>query len=109
MTSVARIYRPARNAMQSGTRNTKHWVLEFEPSSTRFIEHIMGWTGNTDTTQQVKLSFDSKDDAIRFAEIHHMRYKVYEPQVRTAKKRAYADNFAYNRVDTYESKRKIAS
>ena len=106
---VARIYKPAKSAMQSGMRNTKHWVLEFDQGSTRFIEHIMGWTGNTSTTGQVRLSFDSKEDAVRFAEIHHMHYKVHEPKARIRKPKSYADNFSYDRVTTYTTKRKTAS
>nr|CAI5838275.1 unnamed protein product [Callosobruchus analis] len=27
---TARIYMPSKNPMQSGTNNTKHWVVSFE-------------------------------------------------------------------------------
>ncbi len=27
---LAKIYRPAKNAMQSGKANARHWVLEFD-------------------------------------------------------------------------------
>jgi hypothetical protein len=33
MLMLARIYRPAKTAMQSGKAKTKDWVLEFEPAS----------------------------------------------------------------------------
>jgi len=102
MHAIARIYQPTKTAMQSGTRKTKHWVLEYEPSDSRFVEHIMGWTGNTDMHQQIELAFDHKEEAIRFAEQHRIPYRVYEPHRRTKKKRAYADNFAFNRIDTYQ-------
>ena len=53
----ARIYQPARNAMQSGTANTKGWVLEFAPASAREVDPLMGWTSSSDTDTQVTLRF----------------------------------------------------
>ena len=63
----ARIYQPARNAMQSGTAKTKGWVLEFAPASSREVDPLMGWTSTTDTTTQVKLRFDSREAAEDYA------------------------------------------
>ena len=42
--SVARIYKPAKTAMQSGTAKTNDWVLDYEPSEPRQVEPLMGWT-----------------------------------------------------------------
>ena len=39
---VARIYMPARNAMQSGTNATHSWNLEFETQE-RWENPLMGW------------------------------------------------------------------
>ena len=55
-----RIYRPAKNAMQSGRSNTKHWVLEFEPSAAAHSDPLMGWTSSPDTRRQVKLNSKRK-------------------------------------------------
>ena len=65
---VARIFRPAQSAMQSGLARTKSWVLEFEPVSAREVEPLMGWTSSADTKSQVRLTFDSKEEAIAYAE-----------------------------------------
>ena len=59
----ARIYQPARNAMQSGVAKTRQWVLEFAPSSPREVDPLMGWTSSEDTQAQVRLKFDSKEAA----------------------------------------------
>ena len=59
----ARIYQPARNAMQSGMAKTHDWVLEFAPDEARRVDPLMGWTGSGDTQAQVRLTFDSKEDA----------------------------------------------
>ena len=64
---LARIFQPARNAMQSGKARTKRWVLEFEPERASQIEPLMGWTASSDMRQQVSLDFDTLDEAIAYA------------------------------------------
>jgi hypothetical protein len=34
---TARIFKPAKNAMQSGTAKTKEWQLDYEPEQARSI------------------------------------------------------------------------
>ena len=92
-----RIYKPARNAMQSGRANTQKWVLEYEPSREQ-IDSLMGWVGAGDTRDQVKLRFDSKEEAVAFAERHHLSYVVQESHQRRIKPKNYAANFAYDRA-----------
>src|SRR5580704_5310963 len=77
--TTARIYKPAKSAMQSGTAATKLWVLDFEQASPRAVEPLMGWTSSSDTRQQVRLRFDSKDEAIAYCEHHGIAYRVFDP------------------------------
>jgi hypothetical protein len=93
-----RIYKPTRTAMQSGQANTRAWRLEFAPEAAREIDPLMGWTSSPDTKQQLALQFDSKEQAIAYAEKHGYAYTVLEPEARTVRRRAYADNFRYDRV-----------
>ena len=93
----ARIYKPSKTAMQSGTAKTKSWVLEFEPSTPRVVEPLMGWTSSADTRQQVRLRFDTKEEAIAYCEHHGIPYSVSEPKQRKRRLIAYADNFAFGR------------
>ncbi len=95
---VARIYKPARNAMQSGLANTKHWVLEFEPQSPRRPDPLMGWISSDETRTQVKLWFDTKEQAIAYAKRNGLAYRVLEPKPRRITPKSYADNFRYGRV-----------
>ena len=76
----ARIFRPAKTAMQSGRAKTRQWLLEFEPASAREVEPLMGWTSSADTRAQVRLRFDSRDDAIAYAERNNIPYHVEEPR-----------------------------
>lgn len=91
----AKIYKPAKSAMQSGVRNTKLWLLEFEPVEKKFVEPLMGWTGSADTMQQLRLRFATKEEAIAYAEGKKIEYQVQEPKKRKQIKKSYADNFAY--------------
>ena len=95
----ARIYRPARTAMSSGTAKTREWILEFVPSSAREVDPLMGWTSSDDTQSQVKLRFDSKEAAVSYAKDKGIDAIVTEPKERKAniRKRGYGENFATDR------------
>ena len=95
----ARIYRPARTAMSSGTAKTRTWVLEFAPSQERRVDPLMGWTSSSDTQTQVRLTFPTKEAAQDYAEDHGIEAIVLMPQGRRAnlRKGGYGENFATNR------------
>jgi len=94
---TARIYFPARNAMQSGQAKDK-WLLEYEPEAARRIEPLMGWTSSTDMRAQIKLRFDSKEEAIAYATRNGIPYRVDEPRPITRKVISYSDNFKTSRA-----------
>lgn len=99
----ARIYKPARNAMQSGTARTKHWVLEHVSQTPRAVDPLMGWTSNDDTQSQVRLRFESKEAALAYAQAHGIDAVVQEPKPRKPNIRpgGYGENFATNRRGTW--------
>jgi hypothetical protein len=98
---VARIYKPARTAMQSGPARTKDWVLEHEIEAPREIDPLMGWTSSRDMKQQLRLSFDSKDEAVAYAERNGVPYRVMEPKPRKAVRKSYSDNFRFGRIGSW--------
>jgi hypothetical protein len=98
---AARIFKPAKTAMQSGEARTHHWVLEHEPTAARQIDPLMGWTSSADTGAQVRLEFDSKDDAIAYAVRNGLAYTVIEPKPRKPIRKAYADNFKFGRTGNW--------
>ena len=98
---TARIYKPAKTAMQSGLARTKDWVLEHDQETAREIDPLMGWTSARDMSQQVKLTFDSKEEAIAYATRNGIPFTLEEPQVRKAVRKAYADNFKFGRVGAW--------
>jgi hypothetical protein len=93
-----RIYQPPKTTMQSGRARSDRWLLEFEPGAKREIEPLMGWTSAKETRHQVRLWFDSREQAVAYAEKHALMYSVEEPKTRTIKPKAYADNFAFSRL-----------
>jgi hypothetical protein len=97
----ARIYKPAKTAMQSGQGNTRAWVLDFEPEEPRQVEPLMGWTSSGDTRQQVRLRFATREEAIAYCERHGIAYQLSEDQPRRRRAMAYADNFAFRRRDAW--------
>lgn len=94
---AARIYRPAKTAMQSGRAGTRRWVLEFEQEAPRAIDPILGTTSSTDMKQQVRLDFDGREEAVAYAERSGIEYRVIEPDEPRRRRLAYADNFCFDR------------
>ncbi len=94
----ARIYQPSKTAMQSGKGKSAHWVLEFEAAVARRIDPLMGWTSSDETAaNQVRLSFETKEAAVGFAEAKNIPYRLVEPPEATPVPKAYSDNFAFRR------------
>ena len=71
---LARIYKPAKTAMQSGAAKTRLWVLDYEPEEPRVVESLMGWTSSGDMKSQVRLRFATKDEAVAYCEKHGLPY-----------------------------------
>ncbi len=97
----ARIYQPPKTAMQSGRAGTHHWVLEFEPAAATRPDPLMGWIGGADTQTQVKLSFETREEAVAFAASRGIAADIELPQQRRVKPKAYADNFRFGRREAW--------
>jgi ETC complex I subunit-like protein len=95
---MARIYKPARTAMQSGAGKTKQWLLEFEAEKPLEVEPLMGWTSSAETRQQVQLWFDTKEEAVAYAERAGIPHRVEAPKETKRRPMSYSDNFKFNRV-----------
>lgn len=96
----ARIYKPARNAMQSGKGKTDQWLLEFEPTQ-KSADPLMGWTSSNDTQQQVTLRFDTQEEAIAYAQREGIPYAVAVTPPARINKKSYSDNFRWGRSENW--------
>lgn len=99
----ARIFQPAKNAMQSGTADTHVWALEFETRQ-RWENETIGWTSSGDPLSNLRLSFATREDAARFCEKNGWTYFVEEPRVRKNLKKSYAENFSWDKRTRVGSK-----
>jgi NADH dehydrogenase len=89
----AKIYQPTKTAMQSGTANTNHWILEYECEKEKFIEPLMGWTASSDMRQQIKLKFNTKNEAEQYAKSRKIEYILCKPNYKNIRPKSYSNNF----------------
>jgi hypothetical protein len=95
---LARIYKPSKNAMQSGVANTSVWYLDFEAEAARRVDPLMGWISGSDMdANQLRLEFETKEAAVAYAERKGIPFQVFEPAPSRAVPKAYSDNFAFKR------------
>ena len=98
---AARIYQPAKTAMQQGMVGTREWVLEYEPEKPKLIEPLMGWTSSTETKPQIHMSFATKEEAVAFATRQGIAFRLEEPQKTGLRPKSYAENFKFGRLDRW--------
>lgn len=95
----ARIYQPDKNAMQSGKMGMRDWLFEFVPDKPYTVDNLMGWTGMSDMKQEIRLRFPTQEAAIAYANAQRIPYEVYVPNKRRKVRKAYADNFKYDKLN----------
>ena len=95
----ARIYRPAKTATQSGTARTRKWVLVYAPERRPGLDPLMGWTSSSDMRSQIRLEFDDRESAERYASERGIAYRIDEPRGRRhiIRQKGYGANFAHDR------------
>ncbi|EJF76316.1 hypothetical protein MCO_01673 [Bartonella sp. DB5-6] len=98
---IARIYSPAKTAMQSGRRNTGFWTLEYEPLQAKMLEPLMGYTATADMNNQIKIQFNRKEDAVAFARKNAIPYRVEKTHRPIRRAVSYSDNFHSDRQQSW--------
>ena len=93
----ARIFSPARTAMQSGKAKAGNWVLEFDPEKRKTIDPLMGYTSSGDMKSQVRLVFDTREEAVAYAEKNGIAFRIEQPKEPKRRQISYAENFRYDR------------
>jgi hypothetical protein len=89
-----RIFKPTKNAMQSGKRNTQKWLmLPIEENCIRSVNPLTGWISASNTSSQIRYEFSCKEDAIKFAQDSGFEFVVEEAKTPVIKQKSYAANF----------------
>ena len=89
----AKIYKPAKTAMQSGRAKYNKWVLKFSDKKNQLKDTMMGWNGGSSTISQIELKFSSKEEAVNYAKKNNIDYEILETSERRVINKSYADNF----------------
>ncbi|MGI9488350.1 MAG: ETC complex I subunit [Geminicoccaceae bacterium] len=90
---TARIYQPAKTATSSGRAKTRYWLLEMEPEGRKIIDPLCGWSGSSDTQQQVQLKFPTKEAALAYATRNGIEARIFTPKSRVVVPKSYSENF----------------
>ncbi|WP_455478296.1 ETC complex I subunit [Bartonella sp. B10] len=98
---IARIYSPAKTAMQSGKRNTGFWILQYEPARAKMLEPLMKYTATSDMNNQVKIRFNMKEEAVAFAVRNAIPYRVEKSSKQIRRSISYSDNFRCDRQQSW--------
>ncbi len=95
---TVRIYRPSKPATQSGEWHSQTWRMDWDilHKGHRWENPLMGWQSSGDFMQGTKVNFESKEDAIRFADKQGYEYYVQEPNERKFAPKAYANQFVHS-------------
>lgn len=93
-----RVYKPSRSTMQAGLGATRYWILEYPPEAPRTPDPLMGWTSARDTRRQIRLRFESLEQALDFAREHGLDVDLEDAHATRKRQKSYADNFAYDRL-----------
>ena len=96
-----KIYKPTKSSMQSGLGKTKLWLAEYISDSDNVKESLMGWNSSLDTKTQIRVFFETKEQAINWAKKNNYQYFVNEPQSRKLKPKNYASNFDMNKKEPW--------
>ena len=100
--ALARIFQPPKSAMQSGRANTQGWVLEFEPTEAKVIDPLTGWYGSGDMRGQVRLEFETREQAVAYAQAQGLAYEAEAPRAPSRiTPKVYADNFRFGRTENW--------
>jgi hypothetical protein len=100
---LARIYQPPKSAMQSGRAKAQGWVLDYEPAEAKALDPLTGWVGSGDMRGQVRLRFDTRDQAVAYAQAQGIAFEVEAPPPAAGpmKAKVYADNFRFGRAENW--------
>ncbi|RYE06008.1 MAG: hypothetical protein EOP33_02045 [Rickettsiaceae bacterium] len=87
------IHKIVKSTMQSGL-GKNIWLLEpANKMQGRFIESLMNRTSSNNTNNEVKIEFNSLEEAIIFARKNNYFYEVITASSKKIIKQNYADNF----------------
>ena len=96
-----KIYIPSKTSIQSGKGKTKKWLAEYISDVDTQKDTLMGWNSSLDTQSQIKLFFETKEQAINWAKKNKYQFYVVEPKLKKIIPKSYSSNFDVNRKEPW--------
>ena len=93
----AKISRLTPSAMTSGRANSEKWALEFQSTGQRQIDPLTGNTAGVDMRKQLKMTFDTLEDAVAYAKANKIPHRVVDRPKSKRIPRSYGENFDFDR------------
>ncbi|XP_014238502.1 NADH dehydrogenase [ubiquinone] iron-sulfur protein 4, mitochondrial [Trichogramma pretiosum] len=95
-TRTVRIYKPAKNAMQSGTDNINFWQISFDTRE-RWENPLMGWCSSGDPLQALRVNFETLEEAQEHCKKMGWKYLVQSHHDKDPMPRNYGTNFSWDK------------
>lgn len=105
----ARIYQPAKSAMQSGRGKTGIWLLEYDRPTPATPDALMGWNSMASTVTQVKLTFATQEEAVAYANTKNIDFMLTLPKKTSIPPKNYAENFSATRRKAFDASSSASS
>ena len=96
-----KIYKPSKTAMQSGIGKTKLWLAEYISEEDIKKDSLMNWNSSADTNTQIRIFFNTKEQAIKWAKQNNYQYYVEEQKTKKIQPKSYSSNFDINRKEPW--------
>ena len=96
-----KIYKPSKSSMQSGLGKTRQWLAEYIAEKDKIKDTLMGWNSSLDTKEQIKMFFETKEQAIEWAKKNNEQFIVIKPNERKIKPKNYSSNFDMSRKEPW--------
>ncbi len=93
MTTYVNIYKTTKVSTQSGKGKADRWCLEVCASEIKKQDPITGWFGSGDTATNLKLYFETSEQAVDYCTKNDLSYDLQPPTQKKITPKSYTDNF----------------
>jgi hypothetical protein len=89
-----KIYQPSKTVTQSGKKDKPWMLVPIIEDNHLSIDDLTGWTSSNNTLSQLKLKFQTPEEAEIYVQSQGWDYQIVQPKISLVIKKSYADNFS---------------
>ena len=95
MTKDVLLIETQKSPVQAGKSNQGFWGIHFVDKKYKEKDHLVGWVSSNSTAFQVNLSFNTKEEALKYIKENNLNVlSTHEAPKIIQQNRTYADNFS---------------